>query len=124
MTVRELIEKLEQFPENCVVLIDADEETRRCHDGFPYTEAVRVLKGFNELDGLLKTLLPYIVTDMPSGEIKGHMYEIMDYIKYDLSDTRVPCAGSWEYYKTERGAEVLNINIPANAAYVKAKIYG
>ena len=80
--------------------------------------------GFNELDALLKTLLPYIVTDMPSGEIKGHMYEVMDYIKYDLSDTRVPCAGSWEYYKTERGAEVLNINIPANAAYVKAKIYG
>ena len=78
----------------------------------------------NELDALLKTLLPYIVTDMPSGEIKGHMYEIMDYIKYDLSDTRVPCAGSWEYYRTERGAEVLNINIPANAAYVKAKIYG
>ncbi len=80
--------------------------------------------GFNELDSLLKTLLPYIVTDMPSGEIKGHMYEIMEYISYDLSDTRVPCAGSWEYYTTSKGAEVLNINVPANAAYVKAKIYG
>ena len=51
MTVRELIEKLEQFDDNCVVLIDADEETRRCHDGFPYTEVARALKGFNELDG-------------------------------------------------------------------------
>ena len=51
MTVRELKEKLEQFPENCVVLINADEETRRCRDGFPYTEATCVGKGFNELDG-------------------------------------------------------------------------
>lgn len=51
MTIKELKEKLEQFSENCVVLINADEEVRRCHDGFPYTEATCVVKGFNELDG-------------------------------------------------------------------------
>lgn len=51
MTVRELKEKLGQFPENYLVLINADEETRRLHNGFPYAEATCVTKGFNELDG-------------------------------------------------------------------------
>jgi hypothetical protein len=51
MTVRELKERLERFPESCVVLINADIETRREHDGFPYTEATCVVQGFNELDG-------------------------------------------------------------------------
>ena len=50
MTVKELKEKLEQFPDNCVVLINADEETRRCHNGFPYIEATHVATGLNELD--------------------------------------------------------------------------
>lgn len=51
MTVRELKEKLEQFPENCVVLINADEETRGRHNGFPYIVATHVGTGINELDG-------------------------------------------------------------------------
>ena len=51
MTVKELKSKLEEFPENYLVLINADEETRRLHDCFPYTEATCVAKGFNELDG-------------------------------------------------------------------------
>lgn len=50
MTVKELKEKLEQFPENYLVLINADEETRRLHDGFPYIEATHVATGLNELD--------------------------------------------------------------------------
>lgn len=51
MTVKELKEKLDQMPDNYIVLINADEETRKCHKGFPYTEATCVVKGFNELDG-------------------------------------------------------------------------
>jgi hypothetical protein len=51
MTVKELKERLAQFPEKFIVLINADEGTRRCRDGFPYTEAACVCKGFNELDG-------------------------------------------------------------------------
>ena len=51
MTVKELKEKLGQFPENYIVLISADEETRRLHDGFPYIEATNVNRGLNELDG-------------------------------------------------------------------------
>ena len=50
MTVKELKEKLEQFPEKCIVLINADEETRRCHDGFLYIKATHVGRGLNELD--------------------------------------------------------------------------
>ena len=42
MTVRELIEKLERFPENCVVLIPGDGR---------YTHATHVGIGFNEMDG-------------------------------------------------------------------------
>ena len=51
MTVHELKEKLEQFPENYVVLVTADAETRRLHDGFPYVQAEHVGRGLNELDG-------------------------------------------------------------------------
>lgn len=46
MTVKELREKLEQLPDNYIVLIDADP-----YRDFPYTEATCVVKGFNELDG-------------------------------------------------------------------------
>ena len=51
MTVKELKEKLEQFPEDCVVMITVDEETRMHHNGFAYTEATSVARGVNELDG-------------------------------------------------------------------------
>lgn len=46
MTVKELKEKLEQMPDNYIVLIDADP-----YNDFPYTEVTSVTKGFNELDG-------------------------------------------------------------------------
>ena len=42
MTVRELIEKLEQFPDNCVVLIPIEGRLG---------PATNVAFGFNELDG-------------------------------------------------------------------------
>ena len=46
MTVKELKEKLEQIPDNYIVLINANSK-----NGFPYAEATCVVKGFNELDG-------------------------------------------------------------------------
>lgn len=51
MTVRELKEKLKQFPDNYIVLVTADVETRKSHDGFPYIQAEHVGRGINELDG-------------------------------------------------------------------------
>jgi hypothetical protein len=35
------------------VLINADIETRREHDVFPYTEATFVARGVNEMDGVV-----------------------------------------------------------------------
>jgi hypothetical protein len=51
MTVKELKEKLEQFPDNYIVIVTADWETRKRNNWFPYAEATGVLKGVNELDG-------------------------------------------------------------------------
>lgn len=48
MTVRELIKKLEQFPENCVVMIPDPEwrPSKSC----PYIHATSVARGVNEMD--------------------------------------------------------------------------
>lgn len=46
MTVKELRKKLEQFPDNYIVLINADP-----YNDFPYTQATCVARGVNELDG-------------------------------------------------------------------------
>lgn len=45
MTVKELKEKLEQFPENCVVLIPDE------YSPIGYTPATHIAKGVNEADG-------------------------------------------------------------------------
>ena len=45
MTVRELIEKLEQFPENCVVMIPDE------YSPIGYTPLTDVSRGVNEADG-------------------------------------------------------------------------
>lgn len=50
MTVRELKEKLEQFPENCTVLIP-NENLYRDRGAIFYVVASNVSRGFNELDG-------------------------------------------------------------------------
>ena len=45
MTVRELIEKLEQFPDNCVVMIPDE------YSPIGYTPLTHVAQGGNEADG-------------------------------------------------------------------------
>ena len=47
MTVRELIEKLEQFPENCFVMIPDG------HSPIGYTSATHIARGCNEADGCI-----------------------------------------------------------------------
>ena len=51
MTVRELIEKLKQFPENCVVMIPDPEwrPSKNC----PYVHITNVAQGVNEMDGVV-----------------------------------------------------------------------
>ena len=50
MTVKELKEKLDQFPENCVVLIP-DTRWIPSKNWLPYTRATSITIGINELDG-------------------------------------------------------------------------
>lgn len=78
----------------------------------------------SELHSVLEAVLPYVVTDMPADEREDHIWNVLTYVSYSLDDARVPCAGSFENLTLESGAQVLNINVPANAKYVKAKIYG
>lgn len=55
VTVRELKEKLERFPDNCVVMIKTtDYVVKECGIGyFPYVPATSVTIGCNELDGCI-----------------------------------------------------------------------
>ena len=50
MTVRELKEKLEQFPENCVVLVP-NENLYMDRNALFYVVAKNVARGVNEMDG-------------------------------------------------------------------------
>ena len=52
MTVRELKEKLEQFPENCVVLVP-NENLYRDSPANWYVVATHVAQGVNEMDGVV-----------------------------------------------------------------------
>lgn len=80
---------------------------------------------FSQLNDVLNCVLPYVVTDMPREEIKDEILNVISYVSYDVvMDSRVPCAGSYEDVVLESGAMVLNINVSANAKFVKAKIYG
>ncbi len=99
---------------------------RTAHQRDFLSQFVNNCKGasLSELDSLLKTLLPHVVTDIPQEELKQHLMNAITYLSYDMEDARVPCAGSYENYTTSGGAQVLNINVPANSQYVKAVIYG
>lgn len=52
MTVKELKEKLEQFPENCTVLIP-NENLYKDQNPLFYVVAENVTRGVNELDGCI-----------------------------------------------------------------------
>ena len=80
-------------------------------------------KSLTQLHDLLKAVLPYVVTNMPKDTLKSMIWSALTYISYDITDARVPCAGSFNFANIS-GMEVLTINFPANQRYVKAKIYG
>ena len=80
-------------------------------------------KSLTQLHEMLKAVLPYVVTNMPKDKLKSMVWSAVTYISYDITDARVPCAGSFNFANIS-GMEVLTINFPANQRYVKAKIYG
>ena len=80
-------------------------------------------KSLSDLHNLLKSVLPYVQTNIPKDTLKSMIWNVLTYISYDFSDARVPCPGSFNYAKID-GREVLSINFEANIKYLKAKIYG
>ena len=80
-------------------------------------------KSLSQLHGLLKAVLPYVVTNIPKPTLKSLVWNVVTYIAYNITDARVPCPGSFEYARID-GREVLRVNYEANEKYVKAKIYG
>lgn len=80
-------------------------------------------KSLTELHNLLKTVLPFVKTNMPKKTLKSMIWNVLTYISYSITDARVPCPGSFKYANIT-GREVLVINFDTNKKYLKAKIYG
>ena len=99
--------------------------TRTMHQRDLLTQFVTNCKGksLTQLHDLLKSVLPYVVTNMPKETLKSMIWSVATYISYNITDARVPCAGSFNFANI-RGMEVLTINFPSNQKYIKAKIYG
>ncbi len=99
--------------------------TRTLHQRDLLTQFVNNCKGksLSQLHELLKAVLPYVVTNMPKATLKSMIWSAVTYVSYDVTDARVPCAGSFNFANI-RGMEVLTINFPSNQKYIKAKIYG
>ncbi len=76
-----------------------------------------------ELHDLMKAVLPYVVTNIPKDTLKSMIWNVLTYVSYDITDARVPCAGSFNYARIN-GREVLVVNYEANEKFIKAKIYG
>ncbi len=99
--------------------------TRTLHQRDLLTQFVNSCKGasLEELHSLLKSVLPYVVTDMPKETLKSMIWDVLDYVSYTVTDGRVPCPGSFKYANIN-GREVLSIDFEKNRQYLKAKIYG
>ncbi len=80
-------------------------------------------KSLTDIHELLKSVLPYVKTNIPKDKLKSMIWSALTYLSYNITDARVPCPGSFEYARIN-GREVLSVNLEANKKYIKAKIYG
>ncbi len=89
-------------------------------------QLVTNLKGssLSELHELLKTVLPYVVTNMPKDMLKMMVYESVEYVSYDIQSLRVPDSGSYFKLVRRRGMSVIDFDKAANKKYLWDKIYG
>lgn len=77
-----------------------------------------------ELNNLLNTILPNIITDISEGEMLSLLLNFStDYKDYDIKQARVPYDGTFENMNVG-GAAVLGIDIQANIDYMHQDIYG
>ncbi len=98
--------------------------TRTLHQRDLLTQFANNCKGksLEEMHNLLKTVLPYVSTNMPKNTLKAMVWDVLRYLTYSITDARVPCPGTFKYANIG-GREVLEINFRKNVEYLKAKIY-
>ena len=99
--------------------------TRTLHQRDLLTQFANNCKGksLEDMHKLLKSVLPYVSTNMPKNTLKAMVWDVLRYLSYSISDARMPCPGSFRYANIN-GREVLEINFRKNVEYLKAKIYG
>ncbi len=99
--------------------------TRTLHQRDLLTQVFNNMKdsSLDEIHEVLEAVLPYVATDMPKDVLRSLIWSALDYMSYDLSNARMPCADSFRLTRI-RGMSVVDINEEANAKYLKAVIYG
>lgn len=99
--------------------------TRTLHQRDLLSQLVTNCKGssLSELHEMLKTVLPYVVTNIPKDMLKMMVFEALDYIGYDVVTARVPCNGAYKNDKI-RGMSVLVPDMQKNKKYLYSVIFG
>jgi anionic cell wall polymer biosynthesis LytR-Cps2A-Psr (LCP) family protein len=99
--------------------------TRTLHQRDLLTQVFNSMKSssLSEIHGVLEAVLPYVATDMPKDVLRSMVWSSLEYLSYDLSNARMPCADSFRLTRI-RGMSVVQINVEANSKYLKAVIYG
>lgn len=99
--------------------------TRTLHQRDLLTQVFNSMKDSSlaEIHEVLEAVLPYVATDMPKDVLRSLVWSALEYISYDISNARMPCADSFRLTRI-RGMSVVDINEEANAKYLKAVIYG
>ncbi len=99
--------------------------TRTLHQRDLLTQTVQRCKtaSLDELHQMLKSVLPYVRTNMPKNTLKSMVWNVLTYVQYDVTNARVPNAGGFEFANI-RGMEVLLLkDFNAVIEYLKLKIY-
>lgn len=76
-----------------------------------------------EIHELLTEVLPWVVTNIPKDMLKMMVRNVLTYLSYDVTDMRVPVAGSFQNANIN-GRAVLTVDFQKNIKYLFAKIYG
>lgn len=98
--------------------------TRTQHQRDLLTQVLTSFKtlSLEEMHKLLKSVLPYVATNMPKNTLKSMVWNVLTYVSYDITNARVPCPDGFQFANV-RGMEVLLIDFRKNTEYLKAKIY-
>ncbi|MBR3600529.1 MAG: LytR family transcriptional regulator, partial [Lachnospiraceae bacterium] len=77
-----------------------------------------------ELNDLLNTILPNVITDIGEGEMLSLLLNFStDYKDYEIQQARIPYDGTFTPMNVG-GASVIGIDIQANIDYLHRDVYG